>query len=232
MGILGINNRTENWKTAAIFAPLLGDRRMRLAHLLGEDWQTEPHEVRLELFWKGMRDYIYRMPRESRLKPSECVRAYNKMFANLRHDIVKFIDGTPENPFRTLKDGNYDVSNLSGQKGLFDNLRNTEIDIVLETPSSLFIGEAKQESRLGAGGSLVLVHQLIRQYVTARILLHQMYCEKDDKQGKKEVVPFLVVDKGELGSMKETGQVRFMMDRGWFKEENVLTWDEIRGLHP
>ncbi len=198
---------------------------MRLAHLLGEDWQIEPHEVWLELFWKGMRDYIYRMPRESRLKPSECVRAYNKMFANLRHDIVKFIDGTPENPFRTLKDGNYDVSNLSGQKGLFQNLRNTEIDIVLETPRILFIGEAKYESRLGAAGGLVLVHQLIRQYVTASILLDIMGSEK-------RVVPFLVVDNEKHDSVMNTGQVNFMMQHYGLDRSNVLTWDEIRGLHP
>ena len=198
---------------------------MRLAHLLGEDWQIEPHEVRLELFWKGMRDYIYRMPRGSRLKPSECVRAYNKMFANLRHDIVKFIDGTPENPFRTLKDGNYDVSNLSGEKGLFQNLRNTEIDIVLESPSLLLIGEAKQESNLGADGSLVLVHQLIRQYVMAKILLHLM-------ESSKIVVPFVVVDKDKRDSVLNTRQVNFMLSQGWLKRENVLTWDDIRGLHP
>ncbi len=198
---------------------------MRLAHLLGEDWQIEPHEVWLELFWKGMRDYIYRMPRESRLKPSECVRAYNKMFANLRHDIVKFIDGTPENPFRTLKDGNYDVSNLSGQKGLFQNLRNTEIDIVLETPSILFIGEAKYESRLGAAGGLVLVHQLIRQYVTASILLDIMGSEK-------RVVPFLVVDNEKHDSVMNTGQVNFMMQHYGLDRSNVLTWNDIRGLHP
>ena len=56
-----IENRTENWKTAREFAPLFRDcnLRLELAKKLGEPNGTQPDQVRLELFWKGMRDYLH-----------------------------------------------------------------------------------------------------------------------------------------------------------------------------
>ena len=56
MAILGIENRTENWKTAQVFAPLFegADVRKRLARkrlagkLLGKPVKRD---VSLELFW-------------------------------------------------------------------------------------------------------------------------------------------------------------------------------------
>ena len=61
MTILGITNRTENWKTAQYFAPLFGANSVRLARLLlGSGTTLEPGDVSLELFWRGVRDYIYR----------------------------------------------------------------------------------------------------------------------------------------------------------------------------
>ena len=60
MGILGIKNRTENWKTAQTFAPFFSDENLRLGLVrkLGEPLETEPDDVQLELFWKGIRDYM------------------------------------------------------------------------------------------------------------------------------------------------------------------------------
>ena len=46
-----------------------------------------------------------------------------------------------------------------------NSLLGTEVDVVLETPKHLFIGEVKHESTFEADGKLVLVHQLMRQYV-------------------------------------------------------------------
>ena len=228
MPILGIHNRTENWKTAALFAPLLGERRVRLAHLLGEDWQTEPHEVSIELFWKGMRDYVDKMKDDypDAIDAHKCRDSYLKLFPDLRGEITRFNDRVPLNRLQLPNEWNYDLSpDKQKEAGLFDNLLNTEIDIVLESPSLLFIGEAKQESRLGAAGGHVLVHQLIRQYVTASILIHIMGIEK-------KIIPFLVVDRGNHASVLNTGQVNFMLSQKWLKEENVLTWDDVRSLHP
>ena len=97
---------------------------------------------------------------------------------------------------------------------------------MLETPGHLFIGEAKGEAGLGANGDYVLVRQLIRQYVMARILLKLKECDK-------EVVPFLVVQDDRRGSVLNTGQVRFMAKcKKWLKKGNVLTWGDIRSLQP
>lgn len=61
MGIPGINNRTENWKTAPTFAPFIGNQfAAKLPaerRLIGGGYRTSPlvheEEVSLELFWTG-----------------------------------------------------------------------------------------------------------------------------------------------------------------------------------
>ena len=150
--------------------------------------------------------------------------AYGKdPFHNLRGRIEEFND---ENPSRIrMKAKNYDVSDSDRECILVQNFLNTEIDIVLETPNNLFVGEAKGEAALGATGKYVLVHQLIREYVTASILL--------DLVGKdKKVVPFLVVDEKRHSSVMRHGQVKFMIGQGWLEKENVLTWGKIESLQP
>ena len=100
-----------------------------------------------------------------------------------------------------------------------NSLLGTEVDVVLETPKHLFIGEVKHESTFGADGKLVLVHQLMRQCVTATILL-QLSGEN------KAVIPFVVGDRVEY--LKKTSQVRFMINQGWLKETNVLDWEQVK----
>ena len=161
MSILGINNRTENWKTARHFAPLLldGCARVELARKLGEDPGTSRADVDIELFWKGMRDYAHQTDKSHEALRDECARAYRNLPThNLRGRIQEFNELSPTNRLRLGKDGNYDLTKEPGKQGLWQNLYNTEIDIVLETPSHLFIGEAKDEAGLGADGNYVLVH--------------------------------------------------------------------------
>ena len=102
-------------------------------------------------------------------------------------------------------------------------MRNTEVDIVLEDSDSLFIGEAKHEMGFGADGKLILVHQLIRQYVTAKVLL-----EMSTRTANKRLVPFVVGD--DVGMLMQTNQVRFMIKQGWLQEDNVLSWQEIKEI--
>lgn len=226
MSILGINNRTENWKTARYFAPLLLDSyaRAELAWKLGEPKDTSGSEVKLELFWKGMRDYVDKIGKDRGDLIGPCAEAYEKLFPDLRADIKKFSQQPKNQDSRggllEPKEHNYAASNPNG---LWDNLRNTEIDIVLETPNKLFIGEAKGEMGLGTNGNYVLVHQLIRQFVMAKILLHVT-------GHKKVVVPFLVVADGDY--TRRTGQVQFMISQEWLEEKNVLTWGDIGSLQP
>lgn len=215
MGILGITNRTENWKTARYFSPFFTNQsaRTRLAERLLPSASSPPSEVKLELYWKGMRDYLH----EHKKKDDGQVFSdlYQRLFPDLRSKVCS-TDG-----LRCPDCKNYDSSTGDGGE-LRNNLVNTEIDIVLESKTHLFIGEAKHESRFGADGNLVLVHQLIRQYVMARILVELQGA--DDK----ELVPFVVWDKPQRG--QDPYQLKFMIKQGWLDNRNILSWAEVKKL--
>ena len=226
-----IENRTENWKTARSFAPLVRDGGVRLAEKLlanhrgNQQAQAEfnPSDVRIELFWYGMRDYLYHNAPKKKgyykaakeLHQKTFADEYERLFSCLRQKV------TGSGLFNELKPDNYDVCTDDRVDELFDNLFHTEVDIVLESPKHLFIGEAKHESKFGAVADWVLVHQLIREYVMARLLVEHL-------DSKKEVVPFVVGD--DVGKLKRYSQVQFMLKQCWLKEENVLSWDCVANL--
>ena len=212
-GILGIKNRTENWKTTVYFSPLFGGKSQRLAEMLGATPELPPDEVKLELFWKGIRDYRYREGLSRRELEGRVVESYNQNFSNLRRDV------SASDNFWELQDDHYVSIGDSAASRLTNNLLGTEIDVVLESPNHLFIGEVKHESTFGADGKLVLVHQLIRQYVAATILLQLV-------GARKEVIPFVVGD--DTDYLKKTSQVRFMVDQCWLRQTNILDWEDIK----
>ena len=218
MGILGINNRTENWKTVQHFHGLSDPAKVALVRRLGGPNDTTADEVSLELFWHGMRDYAY----EYNVEDDDLVEIYETHFPLLREEIMEF-EGA--NRFAKLQAHNYIVPvSVSDRKSLADNLKNTEVDIVLETPERIFIGEAKDESDLGTSGRLILVHQLIRQYVTATVLVDLLGCPE------KKIVPFVVTDKNRLGSTNNKAQVTFMIEQKWLRRKNVLSWGQVNDI--
>ena len=226
MGILGITNRTENWKTASSFAPFFANpvACQNLAGRLLEP-QGEPlgnGEVQLELFWRGVRD---QMAKEGWKKLDEGEKTevkagfaylYNHRFPELRQEIESFPD------LSLPQEWNYRPAEAEWKK-LFNNLWHTEIDVVLESPEHLFIGEAKHESDFGNDGKHVLVHQLIRQYVTAKLLVEHL-------GQAKRIVPFIVADKENLGKVRNTAQVKFMLEKRWLKSQNILSWDCVAAI--
>lgn len=207
MPILGIENRTENWRTAQVFAPLFEDadaRRSFAAQLLGKPVKSA---MSLELFWYPVGDYVKEHPGAN--GTDDLAQRYANLFPNLREKVA--------GEFRSLASHYYTTSN---KKQLADNIRNTEIDVVLEARHHLFIGEAKREEKFGDSAS-VLKHQLVRQYVTARILL--------DLIGKrKTIVPFVVGN--DRDTLEKDRQVRCMVDRLGMRRENVLAWEDIQRL--
>ena len=216
MTILGIANRTENWKTAAAFAPLFGQRSVRLAKLLlDEETDLQPRDVHLELFWRGLRDHLSQAGGELKNHRDDLAKRFLRRFGGLRREI----DATGK--FRKLTEDNYAASTPQQRERLATNLRNTEVDIVLSSPHHLFIGEAKYKTTFGADSSNVLVHQLIRQYVTASILVE--LCG-----GNESVVPFVVGDSAD--ALRRSHQVQFMIERDWMRAENVLEWGAIEAL--
>ena len=226
MGILDITNRTENWKTASSFAPFFENPvacqnlANRLLEPMGEP--LDGGEVQLELFWRGVRD---QMDKERWTKMDKGEQAevfagfaylYNLRFSELRQAVEAFPD------LSLPQEYNYRPADADREK-LFNTLWHTEIDIVLETPNHLFIGEAKHESSFGNSGKLVLVHQLIRQYVTAKLLVEHL-------DQAKQVIPFIVADAGKLASVNNTAQVKFMLEKRWLKPQNILSWDCIAAI--
>lgn len=223
-GILGIENRTENWKTARTFAPFFRDdaARLRLAKQLGAPSSMLRSEVHIELFWKGMRDHFWRKEEPVRNNPrlfEILADLYVRLFPDLRRRIEEF--DTSGKSLRLPQKWNYTANGAEDM--LASNLINTEIDVVVDTPTHLFIGEAKEESGLDANGQYVLVHQLFRQYVMAWTLTVL-------RGRNRKVVPFVVGDGCKLDSLKNTEQVKFMQRQGWLKEENVLSWEQIAEL--
>ena len=223
--ILKIDNRTENWKTAYEFAPLFknDNARLKLVRQLGEGNDTESSQVSLELYWKGLRDYLF-MARGAKSKKltdeiiQDLAQKYDDLFPYLRHEINKYrcVQRKVNRRFAELKEWNYSIE--SRTTVLANNLYNTEVDIVLETPHRLFIGEAKHGSPFGSESKSVLVHQLIRQYVMAKILLNCLGCEK-------AIEPFVVGPN--VKQLMKVNQVDFMIWKGWMKKSNVLSWSDI-----
>ena len=211
--ILGVKNRTENWKTARHFHPFFGSASVELAKRLGEPKETAPGEVHLELYWKGMRDYLH--GKEDNVSDDELAERYECLFPDLHNKIKRF------GGLRLPEARNYRVDSTENKTRFRNNLINTEIDIVLASPGHLYIGEAKHEMSFGADGSLILVHQLIRKYVMAKILVKRLGC-------KKKVIPFVVGNNAK--PLRNSQQVDFMIRQGWLREENIREWCEIRKL--
>ena len=218
MIIHSIKNRTENWKTAKTFVPLMEQGIHRLARILGEDKTVPEHEVHMQLFWKGMRDHSHENPKP--YSQDEVAKRFNSLFPNLRNHVKAH--AKYKRKFEDLIQDNYRADTEDQKRKLLSNLLHTEIDIVVESPHSLFIGEAKYQMSFDANRKLILVHQLIRQYVMAKILAEIVQCP--NMQRPKEVIPFIV------GGSKRSLQVDFLIDQGWLKESNILNWEEIEAL--
>ena len=240
IGILEIKNRTENWQTGKHFCPLHDDAKVEFAQKLlnpyNKDLGIAPGEkVQLELFWVGTRDYLFK-PGKNGTRPSLSNR-YQKDFAECYRDIFPKLHeqadmvGKKElklRSFENLRPYNYAIPQEDDlETKLFNNLLHTEIDIVLATSQYLFVGEAKHESKFGKNRDYVLPHQLVRQYVMARVLLR--YIKKSTDVEERTVVPFVVGD-DPANLRKSHDQVRFMMGIKKLHNDNILPWEYIKNL--
>lgn len=217
MAILDIENRTENWRTARVLAPLVEKPSARVAlakHLVGSADQCGGcgDSIEFELFWKGMRDYIHECQDQRKEdNAAKFVALYSKHFGKLRQKVEHYTG------LQTPKCHNY-VASDDSEEELHSNLFNTEVDIVLQTTMHLCIGEAKRQEAFGSNSDYVLVHQLIRQLVMARILIEL-------KGGDIQVVPFVIGDCRE--SLMRRHQVKFMIKERYLCERNVLSWEDL-----
>ncbi|MBI4197980.1 MAG: hypothetical protein HY533_02585 [Chloroflexi bacterium] len=230
-GILGVKNRSENWRTAQAFAPLLaGGTAHLLANKLLPGRQFLHDEVHLELFWRGVRDVLHDLdgPRRRRRQDAqrlttEITELYAAHFSDLRECIGSFrVDSRPG--FLPLDEGSYGVpASREGQVKFYYEMQNTEIDVVLSAPGYLLIGEMKSESSFGASRKNILVHQLIREYVMAKIavLLRPAY-------ESVAIVSFVIGEKEKKRYLHSNKQVRFLVAQGWLTEDNILSWSDLK----
>ena len=221
MAILDIENRTENWRTACALAPLAEKPSARVAlasHLVGSAEQCDD-SIELELFWYGMRDYIHECQGKNvGGNEAKFVALYRDCLPDLRRDVERYLECY--GGLQDLQPHNYVAQEETKQK-LYSNLVHTEVDIVLQTAKHLCIGEAKRKEAFGSDSEDVLVHQLIRQYAMARVLVEL-------KGGDKHVVPFVIGDCRE--SLMRRHQVKFMIQMGYLRERNVLSWESLSAI--
>ena len=224
MGILGIENRTENWKTVEHFYGLSDAAKARLVRRITGTREADSNNIEIQLFWYGFRDYIAAYEEKGKTPPTreQVAKDYNKLFRDLGKNVKEFQSQKYPYRFPDLKCHNYNASKENEQQ-LFDNLRHTEVDIVIQSGDLILLGEAKDESPFGADSRYVLVHQLIRQHVMTRILLD--ICDVD-----KKICHFVVGDPKKKDSIKNTLQVKFMKQQGWLNLDNVLSWCDIKEL--
>ena len=114
-GILGITNRTENWTTARYFAPFFEDEkaRLRLAKKLGAPENTKAEDVRIELFWKGIRDWVHCNGGSMSLTKDFLECTYENGFGILHSDLTAYVQRAGYS--QTLKEPqgwNYRVHNF------------------------------------------------------------------------------------------------------------------------
>ena len=148
MGILGIKNRTENWKTVQHFSPFFSDEAalLKLAKRLGAPEHTNQGDVHIELFWKGMRDHLHQEDEPVRNNPKLfeiLADRYVRLFPDLRRRIEEF--DPSENELRLPQKWNYISEKV--EDTLASNLINTEIDVVVDTPTHFF--SRRSERRVG-----------------------------------------------------------------------------------
>ena len=125
-GILGIENRTENWRTTVYFSPMFSGKSYKFAEVLGATPAFPPAAVRIELFWKGVRDYRHSKDIPRRDLDLKVKEAYDLNFVGLRRDILDF------QGFAGLTAAHYESTGDDAASKLTNNLLGTEIDVVLE----------------------------------------------------------------------------------------------------
>ncbi|REL27514.1 hypothetical protein DXX93_13735 [Thalassotalea euphylliae] len=222
MSIFNINNRSESWRISRQF--ILGGYGLsnKLANkVVSNVGQELSGEVELELFWTGFRDYCHSqsITLENKSLLNEVGIAFEKNFSTLFEQVESF---NKRNTVKLRIDSskhNYRLNNQSLCK-LVKNLYHTEIDIVISTGNSLLVGEVKSEVSFNANSEYVLVHQLIRQYVMATILVHLLNI---NGQNITQITPFVIAEK----NVSRSAQVRFMIDSGWLHQSNIFDWSVL-----
>lgn len=207
-GVDNIINRAENNLTAKVFVTLFNSVRpfKEVLTILGLE-EREYRKAKIELFWKGFRDYALEN-KDCREKFLDC---YRKIIPEIRNAVKGTKLHTRDN-FYTEHDPDK----------LFNELRNTEIDVAVFTPNRICLGEAKRKEKLGFNGRNILAHQFIRQRVMVEIL-------KALTGDRREVISFIICDRSKIRSLSRMEQVKAL---GLLDGQRplVISWQDILAL--
>ena len=230
MGILNYPSRSENAMTSQHFQWCEYE----------DSWSTvvelvSGHKVdvaRGRMFAKPWRDYFHTLGIGYKRAAMQAMPAiaglYEQLFAGLQQQIFAF-----EGFSLSVRKGylqeqrNYNPTN---HEGLFRNLYNTEIDVLIEDDSSIYVGEAKGEMSFNANATHhMLVHQLVRQFVTASIwAAYEAAVIGEGNQ--KLIVPFIVSDREKLPKLRNNNQVQFLLHNGWLSPDKLIAFEDISQL--
>ncbi|TLX46073.1 hypothetical protein C1E24_14990 [Pseudoalteromonas phenolica] len=182
VGNLLAKNRSESWRIAKSFIDYGAEE---LSEKIAQDVLNSLHikrgsvqlqkPIQYSLFWTGLRDYCdsHKINRRDLDFIKRVKTIYLDKFAGLEQQVYEFAANHKEQSVNIRLDKtkqNYIVNDVSEQR-FINNLYFTEFDLVIQTGNYLLIGEFKDTQTFGANSKHVLVHQLIRQYVSANILL-------------------------------------------------------------
>ncbi|MCF8011367.1 MAG: hypothetical protein K9L56_08790 [Clostridiales bacterium] len=160
--------------------------------------------AKLELFWKGFRDYA-----------AEYKECKENFFVEYKRIIKGIRDAVRKTKLR-MRDNYY--SDQDREK-IFNELRNTEIDAAIFTEGSICLVEAKRKEKLGSNGKNILAHQLIRQRVMIEVL-------KALQWDKRDVFMFVVCDSEKVRSIERMEQLKAL--NYWEgKCPHVISWPEL-----
>lgn len=93
MGIRGIRNGTEDWRTAGALVPFCSTSAplKSLVEYLNVEGRSEPNEIKIELFWKRIRDLRHEKSDDSKHAfESRLLKRYNEIFKILRTEVERF----------------------------------------------------------------------------------------------------------------------------------------------
>src|SRR5690554_6541569 len=120
-------NRAENNLTAKVFITLFNSVKpaSKLLAVLGLE-EGECQESQVELFWKGFRDYAF----EHKDCRNSFFRHYKRIVPSIRNAVKGIRLHIRENFY-----------NENDKDKIFNELRNTEIDIAVFTRNKIYLGE-------------------------------------------------------------------------------------------
>lgn len=203
--MIPVINRSENNITAKVFVTLFNctEKPEKSLILLGLE-KNSCQGFKLELFWKGFRDYA--------IFNSDCREKFMVEYKK----IIPFVRKAVEATKLQVKDSFYSAED---ENKIFNELRNTEIDVVIFTDSRIYIGEAKLKEKLGTNGRNILAHQVIRQRTMVETL-------KALTRDPREISSFIICDQSKQKSIIRMEQIKALgILEG--RAPRVITWQEL-----